>query len=416
MEADRNLSEEAVLIIGAGQAAAQTATSLRQGGFEGQIVIAGDEPFLPYQRPPLSKTYLKGELERENLYFKNSAWYEMQNVEVLTSTSIDSVSTVKQSAMTNDGRTIGFDHLVFATGSRNRRLPMKGAELENVFGLRDLSDVDALRPHVGPRKNLVIIGAGYIGLETAAVANSLGTNVTVLEAADRVLSRVTSPVISSFYEKLHNSHGVTIRTNCATSSINESEGKAVSVTLSNGDVLPCDALLIGIGILPNIEVAAEAGVACEDGILVDERGRTNLPGVYAAGDCAKRLIQPFSRLGRLESVHNAIEQGKQVAASILDKPSPKIDCPWFWSDQYNVKLQIAGLFTGYDDYVIRGDYESEKFAVFYFKNDVMLAADAINSPPEFMSAKRLISAKAKVSPSMIADMEHSLKDIIAEFI
>ena len=406
------MPKEKVLIIGAGQAAAQTAASLRQAGFEGKVTIVGDEPSLPYQRPPLSKAYLKGELEQERLYFKNAEWYKAQNVDVLTDTKVLSVDIKKNIAKTNTGKSIGFDHLVFATGSRNRQLPMDGVQLEHVFGLRDLADVDALRPHVGQDKNLVIIGAGYIGLETAAVATSLGADVTVLELAERVLARVTSPIISGFYEDLHSRHGVKIRTSCSATSINGKDGKVESVTLSTGETLLCDALLIGIGILPNIEIAKDAGITCEDGILVDETGRTNLPHIYAAGDCAKRLIQPYGRMGRLESVHNAIEQGKQVAAAITGKDAPRLDCPWFWSDQYNIKLQIAGLSTDYDNFVIRGNEKGEKFSVFYFKNDVLIAADAINSPPEFMTAKRLITAQAKVPPAWLADADRSLKSIM----
>ena len=409
------MSNETVLIVGAGQAAAQTSASLRQGGFEGAITIVGDEPSLPYQRPPLSKAYLKGDLEQERLYFKNTEWYTAQNVDVLTQTKVTSVDVKANTAKTETGKTLGFDHLIFATGSRNRQLPMEGAELGNVFGLRGLADIDALRPHVGADKKLVIIGAGYIGLETAAVANTLGTDVTVIELADRVLARVTSPTISAFYENLHRQHGVTIKTTCSTSSINGKDGKVKNVTLSTGEVLPCDALHIGIGVLPNIEIAKGAGVECDDGILVDENGRTNLSHVYAAGDCAKRRIMPYKRMVRLESVHNAIEQGKQVAAAILGKPAPKLDCPWFWSDQYNIKLQIAGLSTNYENFIIRGDERSEKFSVFYFKNDVLIAADAINSPPEFMTAKRLITAEAKVSPNWLADSDRSLKEIAAEF-
>ena len=409
------MSEERILIIGAGQAAAQTAASLRQNEFQGPITIIGDEPALPYQRPPLSKAYLKGELEADRLYFKNAEWYGAQNVEVKTNTVVTSIDIDAKTATSKSGEIFQFDQLVFATGSRNRQLPMDGAGLPNVFGLRDLADVDALRPHIGADKNLVIIGAGYIGLETAAVARSLGTHVTVLELADRVLARVTSPVISTFYEALHARHGVVIQTSASTTALNEKNRMVESVTLSSGDILPCDALLIGIGILPNIEIAEAAGIICEDGILVDENGRTNVPFVYAAGDCAKRLIQPYGRMGRLESVHNAIEQGKQVAAAICGKPASRLDCPWFWSDQYNIKLQIAGLSTGYDKYVVRGDLDSEKFAVFYFKDDVLIAADAINNPPAFMIAKRLISGKAKVPPNWLEDEDHTLKDIAIHF-
>ncbi len=409
------MTDQGVLIIGAGQAGSQVAASLRQGGFDGDITIVGDEPALPYQRPPLSKAYLKGELEEERLYLKPAEWYEAQQVRTITNESVSAVDVKKNTAVTSSGQTLNFDHLVFATGSRNRQLPLEGASLENVFGLRSLKDVDQLRPHVTKGKNLVIIGAGYIGLETAAVASGLGANVTVLELAERVLARVTSPVISAFYTKLHESHGVTITTKTSATSINSSGGAVESITLSDGQILPCDALLIGIGILPNIELAEEAGIACEDGILVDHEARTNIPHVFAAGDCAKRVIQPYNVSGRLESVHNAIEQGKKVAAAIIGKPMPKIDCPWFWSDQYDVKLQIAGLSSGYDNYVTRGAIEDKKFAVFYFKDDVLIAADAINSPPEFMTAKRLILAQAKADPDRLADSAQSLKEIAADF-
>jgi len=409
------MTNKRVLIIGAGQAGAQTATSLRQGGFEGAITIVGDESALPYQRPPLSKAYLKGEMEAERLYFKPSQWYETQNVNMITDCTVTSVNIEKNTADTSTGDTLSFDHLVFATGSRNRELPMEGAKLKNVFGLRSIDDVDHLRPHVKDGKNLVIIGAGYIGLETAAVARSLGTNVTVLELADRVLARVTSTLISEFYEELHRSHGVDIRTATSTQSINGKDGCVENLTLASGEILPCDALLIGIGILPNIEVALEAGIACEDGILVDAEARTNISHVYAAGDCAKRMILPYGRSGRLESVHNAIEQGKQVAASILGRPAPKLDCPWFWSDQYDIKLQIAGLSTEFDEFVVRGSIEDRKFAVFYFKDDVLIAADAINSAPEFMTAKKLILMGAKVSPETLGNSEVSLRDILKDY-
>ena len=409
------MTEKGVLIIGAGQAGSQTATSLRQDGFEGAITIVGDEPYLPYQRPPLSKAYLKGELEESRLYFKPAEWFETQNIDILTDCTVTDVNVETNIAKTSDGKTLNFDYLVFATGSRNRQLPLEGAQLENVFGLRSLKDVDDLRPHVTEGKNLIIIGAGYIGLETAAAANALGMKVTVLELADRVLARVTSPAISAFYSDLHTSHGVNIKTDTSAVAINGKDGKVASVTLSTGETLSCDALLIGIGILPNIELAVDAGITCEDGIVVDHDARTNIVHVYAAGDCAKRNILPYGRTGRLESVHNAIEQGKQIAAAILSKPTPKLDCPWFWSDQYDVKLQIAGLSTGYDNFIVRGSIDDKKFAVFYFKDDVLIAVDAINSPPEFMIAKRLILTKAKVSPEELSDTQQSLKEIAAAF-
>ena len=404
-----------VLIIGAGQAGSQTATSLRQGGFTGSITIIGDEPSLPYQRPPLSKAYLKGELEESRLYFKPAKWFDAQDVTIVTDCSVSSVDVNKNTATLSNGNKLSFDYLVFATGARNRELPMIGSRLKNVFGLRNLKDVDALRPHVTKGKNLLVIGAGYIGLETAAVANTLGMNVTVLELADRVLARVTGQTISEFYTKLHRSYGVTIKTGSSASSFNAKADKVESVTLSTGEIIPCDIVLIGIGILPNIELAQKAGITCQDGILVDDNARTNISHVYAAGDCAKRNILPYNRTGRLESVHNAIEQGKQVASAIIGNPTPKLDCPWFWSDQYDVKLQIAGLSTGYDNSVVRGSIEDKTFAVFYFKDDVLIGADAVNSAPEFMTAKRLIMTKSKTPPSWLADPERPLKDIVRQF-
>lgn len=403
------------MIIGAGQAGVQTAASLRLGGFKGNITILGDEPVLPYQRPPLSKAYLKGEMDGERLYLKPAEWYVAQNVNVQTGKRVTSVHPEKNIAITADGEKLNFDYLVFATGSRNRPLPIKGAGLQNVFGLRTLRNVDQLRPHVGTDKNLVIIGAGYIGLETAAVARALGAKVTVLELADRVLERVTSPIISTFYDGLHRSHGVDIKTSTNTAKINGKNGVVDSLTLSSGLTLPCDALLVGIGIVPNIELAADAGIACDDGILVDERSRTNIAHVFAAGDCAKRTILPYGHIGRLESVHNAIEQGKQVAAAILGKPLPKLDCPWFWSDQYDVKLQIAGVSTGYEEQIVRGSIKDNKFAVFYFKDKKLIAADAINSAPEFMIAKRLILDGTEIPPQLLGNNQCSLKEIVAHY-
>ena len=410
------MPEESVLIIGAGQAGAQTAASLRQGGFNGAITLIGDEPTLPYQRPPLSKAFLKGDMTETQLYLKPDEWYKAQNINIQTNTKVLSIDTVRNTAKTQSGEAIKFDNLVFATGSRNRQLALEGATSKNVFGLRGIRDVTLIRPHVGPGKNLVIIGAGYIGLETAAVANDLGTNVVVLELADRVLARVTSTLISEFYENLHRENEVDIRTNTQVSKINEKNGIVKSITLETGETLPCDSLLIGIGILPNTELAADAGILCNDGILVDANARTNIPHVYAVGDCAKRNITPFDRMGRLESVHNAIEQGKQAAAGILGTLQKSPDCPWFWSDQYNIKLQIAGLSTDYDNFVVRGSITDKKFAVFYFKNSELIAVDAINSAPEFMTAKKLILAKAAVPSELLSDETQSLKEITTRYL
>lgn len=409
------MTHERVLIIGAGQAGSQTATSLRQAGFEGQVTLLGEEPALPYQRPPLSKAYLKGQLDRDRLYLKPGDWYVNKNIEVITDARISRVDIEQKVAETDGGHSYRFDHLVFATGSRNRDIAIPGTNLNNVFGLRTLDDVDQLRPQVEEGRHLVIIGAGYIGLETAAAARSLGMTVTVLELGERVLARVTSPTISDFFEALHRENGVEIRTSVSVSEIADTDGQVSGVILSSGESLPCDAVLIGVGIVPNIELADAAGIRCEDGIVVDAEARTNIGHVFAAGDCTNRTIAPYQRAGRLESVHNAIEQGKQAAASIAGTPPPKIDCPWFWSDQYDVKLQIAGLSADFDSSVLRGSVADKKFAVFYFKQGTLIAVDAVNSPPEYLAARSLILNKDQVDPTILKDESYSMKDIAARY-
>ena len=401
-----------VLIIGAGQAAAQACASLRQFGFEGNITVIGDEAQLPYQRPPLSKAYMKGELAEERLYFKPEEWYETQNIACELGVRVTAVDRSSQTIQLQDGRTLPYDVLIFATGSRPRQLPIPGADLDGVFDLRSLSDVAEIQPHMVEGKKLVIIGAGYIGLEAAAVARQLGLDVTVLEMAERCLARVTSPVMSKFYEDEHRRHGVDIRTSARVTAI-EGSGSVTGVTLDSGDTIAADIVLVGIGILPNIELAAEAGIGCSDGILVDRDAKTNDPRIFAAGDCAKRPLVHYGRDGRLESVHNAIEQGKLAAAAIMGKPRPVEDCPWFWSDQYDLKLQIAGLSTDYDTYVVRGDPEDRKFAVFYLSDGKLIAVDAINSAPEFLASKKMIISGARLAPETLEDTTQSMKEIAA---
>lgn len=401
-----------VVIIGAGQAAAQACASLRQFGFEGNITVIGDEAHLPYQRPPLSKAYMKGELAEERLYFKPKEWYETQNIKCELGTRATAVDRANQVVALEDGRTLPYDALIFATGSRPRQLPIPGAELSGVFDLRSLGDVAEIQPNMVEGKKLVIIGAGYIGLEAAAVARQLGLDVTVLEMAERCLARVTSPVMSKFYEDEHRRQGVDIQTSARVTTIEGSDGVS-GVKLDSGDVIEADIVLVGIGILPNIELAEEAGIGCSDGILVDRDAKSNDPRIFAAGDCAKRPLIHYGRDGRLESVHNAIEQGKLAAAAIMGKPRPAEDCPWFWSDQYDLKLQIAGLSTDYDTYVVRGNPDDRKFAVFYLSDGKLIAVDAINSAPEFLASKKMIISGARLAPETLEDTTQSMKEIAA---
>ncbi|MEM9376365.1 MAG: FAD-dependent oxidoreductase [Pseudomonadota bacterium] len=407
-------ASEHVVIVGGGQAAAQACASLRQFGFSGSITLVGEEPALPYQRPPLSKAYMKGELAEERLYFKPSAWYEDQNITTVLSTRVAEIDRSAQEVILETGATLPYDALILATGSRPRRLPVDGADLEGVYDLRDLADVDRLRPHMVAGQKLVIVGAGYIGLEAAAVARQLGLDVTVLEMAERVLARVTSPIMSAFFDAEHKRQGAEIRTGAQLAALKGAASKVDKAVLADGTEIDADLVLVGIGILPNSEIAEAAGIACSNGILTDEDARTNDPRIFAAGDCAARPLVHYGRRGRLESVHNAIEQGKLAAAAITGKPRPAIDCPWFWSDQYDLKLQIAGLSDGYDEAVVRGDPEARKFAVFYLQNGKLIAVDAVNSPPEFLASKKLIMTGARLAPQTLSDTSQSMKEIAAQ--
>jgi len=405
-------SAENIVIIGGGQAAAQACASLRLFGFGGKITLIGDEAALPYQRPPLSKAYMKGEMSEERLYFRPADWYQSNDIEVLLSSRAVRIDRAARVVDLEGGKTITYDGLILSTGSRPRALPLPGAGLEGVFDLRDLAGVERIKPNMVAGKKLVIVGAGYIGLEAAAVARQLGLDVTVLEMADRVLARVTSPVMSDFFETEHRAQGVDIRTSARLASL-QGDGAVRAAVLADGTEIAADIVLVGIGILPNVELAQEAGLACANGILVDRDARTNDPRIFAAGDCTRRPLVHYGRDGRLESVHNAIEQGKLAAAAIMAKPRPNEDCPWFWSDQYDLKLQIAGLSEGYDEIVVRGAPEERKFAAFYLRQGRLIAVDAINSAPEFLASKRLIMSGASLAPETLSDTSISMKEIAA---
>ena len=399
-----------VVIIGAGQAGGQAAYSLRLGGYAGAITIIGDEPQPPYQRPPLSKAYLKGELDADRLFLKPVEYYPEHGVDLLTGVPATRVDLDARTVELSSGVAVGWDKLVIATGSRPRRLSVEGADLAGILELRTLADVDRLKAVAHPDARLVVVGAGYIGLEAAAVASQLGLKVTVLEAMPQVLSRVAGPEIGQFYNRIHRSAGVDVRTGARLVGF-EGAGNVTGVKLEDGEVIPADAVLVGVGVLPNMELAAEAGLVCGNGIVVDEQMRTSDPNVYAIGDVAWRPLVHYGREGRLESVHNAIEGGKIVAASILGAAMPSLEVPWFWSDQYDLKLQTAGLWTGADERIMRGDPQSRSFAVFYLKEGRVIAVDAVNAAPEYLVGKKLVAAQATVAPGELADKSISMKDI-----
>lgn len=401
---------ETVLVIGAGHAAGQLVSTLRHQGYDGRIVLAGEEPWVPYQRPPLSKKYLAGELERSRLYFKPPGFYEDPQVDLRLSTRVARLDTDARRAELEGGGDIDWDQCVIATGSRVLHLQVPGADLPGIHYLRTIDDVDAIRARFVRGARLTVVGAGYIGLEVAAVAAAAGLEVTVLEMAERVMSRVVPPAVSDFYESEHRRHGVNLRLGQGVSGF-DGDARVEAVTTAAGERVATDFVVAGIGIEPVTEIAAAAGLACDDGILVDEYCRTRVDGVYAIGDCTRHPNSIYGRQLRLESVQNALEQARTAAAGICGEPVAYNQVPWFWSDQYDLKLQIAGLSEGYDQIVTRGDPASRTFACFYLAEGRLLAVDAVNSPREFMLAKPLIAAGATPAPEALADPGVSLKEL-----
>jgi 3-phenylpropionate/trans-cinnamate dioxygenase ferredoxin reductase subunit len=403
-------SPQRIVIIGAGQAGGQAAYSLRLGGFVGEITIVGDEPAPPYQRPPLSKAYLKGEMDAERLFLKPLEYYAEHGVELITGDAATAIDLSAKTVALSGGRQLSWDRLVIATGARPRKLSLAGVELQGVSELRTLADVDRIKQAAVAGARLVVVGAGYIGLEAAAVGAQLGMKVTVLEAMPQVLSRVAGPEIGAFYTRVHREAGTDIRLGARIEAF-EGIGSVSGVRLADGEIIPADFVLVGVGVLPNMELALAAGLTCGNGIVVDAQMRTSHPDVFAAGDVAWRPLVHFDREGRLESVHNAIEGGKLAAAAILSAAQPAIEAPWFWSDQFDLKLQTAGLWTGADETVVRGDPGTRAFAVFYLKEGRLIAVDAVNSAPEYIVGKKLVAAKAKVAPAELVDKSISMKDI-----
>jgi 3-phenylpropionate/trans-cinnamate dioxygenase ferredoxin reductase subunit len=402
---------ETALILGGGQAGGQAAASLRQEGFGGRILLIGAEPLPPYQRPPLSKAFLAGELPKERLLIKPEAFYRQAEVKSLLGVAATSLDAQAKRLTLDDGQQLAFDQLLFATGGRPRQLDCPGADHPRLHYLRTVADVDQMRPAFVAGARLVIIGAGYIGLEVAAVAAKRGLRVTVLEAAPRVLARVTSPEVSEFFQRIHAQAGVEIRCNTGVARI-EGTADLARVITDDGEGLDAELVLAGIGLLPNVELAQAAGIACDNGILVDELGNTSAAGILAAGDCANHPNAIYACRFRLESVHNAIEQAKTAAATMAGKHKPYAQVPWFWSDQYDIKLQTAGMNRGYDRVVVRGDPATRSFAVFYLLGKRLLAVDAINRPAEFILARTLIPRQGTVDAARLADDAVPVKDLL----
>ena len=400
---------ERVVIIGAGQAGCQAVATLRAEGFAGAIAMVGDEPFAPYQRPPLSKTYLMGTMERDRLFLKPDAFYEQAQCQTITGVPAVSINRDAGEVSLADGRVLGYDKLLIATGSRVRKIRIPGADLAGLHYLRSIADVDALRPAFQSARTLVVVGGGYIGLEVAAVARKYDLAVTVIEALDRVMARAVSRPVSEFYERVHREAGVVFHMNTAVEGF---EGRErLTGVRAGGRVFAADIALVGIGVVPNSEIARDAGLDCDDGIRVDKFCATADPAIFAAGDCTRHHGRNGDLI-RLESVQNAIDQAKHAALAMVGRPAPYGEVPWFWSDQYDLKLQIAGLAKPDDRIVMRGDPASRKFAVFHLRAGAVAAVEAVNAAPEYMIGRKLIAEGSHVAPERLADTAIPMKNIV----
>ena len=405
--------EQTCVIIGASHAGGQCAISLRQAGWTGKITLIGEEKYLPYHRPPLSKDFLSGGKDLAEITIRPASTYETAKVDCILGNGAVSIDPKAKKVTLRDGQEFGYDKLVLCTGARPTPLPIQGADLGNVFYLRNADDVLAIKAQVKAGKKAVIIGGGYIGLETAASLTKQGMSVCVLEMADRILQRVTAPIMSSFYKRIHREEGVEIREQCAANEIVKT-ANGLKVIASDGEY-EGDMVIVGIGVLPNVELAKNAKLRVGNGIEVNEYCQTSAPDIYAAGDVTWHYNPIYERHFRLESVPNATDQAKTIAGHIVGKDKPYNALPWFWSDQFDLKLQIAGLSNGFDDVVVRGDVEnSRSFAAFYFKGDKLLAVDAVNRPQEYMFGKRMIVMGKTIDKKALANEETALKTLMSK--
>lgn len=403
------MSRPVVAIVGNGQAGFQAASSLRQEGFAGRIVLFGDEPFLPYQRPPLSKSYLAGDSGLAELWLRPEAYYEKQDIDLFIGESVAAIDRRAGALRSARDSEFAFDHLILATGARFRPLVVPGAELDGVLPLRTLADADALRERLARAREVVVVGAGFIGLEFAAVAIAAGAAVHIVEVTHHPMGRVVSAPTSRFFTAAHEGWGAAISLGTGVARILGASGRVAAVETTDGRHLPADLVLVCIGVVPNAELAGAAGLATDNGVAVDEYLATDDPAISAIGDCAS-FPTPFA-LGRvrLESVQNAADQARSVAARLAGKPAPYQKVPWFWSDQGDLKLQIAGITAGHDACVLRGDPESRRFSVFCFREGRLLGVESINRPADHIAARRLLAGAPALSPDQAADADYDLK-------
>ena len=399
------------VIIGAGHGGGTAAAMLRQNGYADTITLIGEEPHAPYQRPPLSKGWLKGEVDGDGLLLRPRDWYAEANVDLRTSTRVVHIDRAAKTVTLSTDEVLAYDKLIIATGARARKLVLPGSDLKGFLELRTIEDAEAIKAWFKPGFRLAIIGGGYVGLEVAASARKLGAEVDVLEREDRLLARVAGPVLSTFFREVHEEQGVNFHFGVSVEGFEGLDGQVSGIRLTGAPVVHCDAVLVGIGAIPNDDLARDAGLVCDNGVVVDANARTSDPDIFALGDMTQRPMPLYGRSVRLESVPNALEQARQAAAAICGKPEPKPEAPWFWSDQYDLKLQIAGMPFDVDQIVVRGDPATRKFAVFHLSAGRVQAVEAINSAPDFMIGKQWLVSRREVDPVRLADPAIPIKEV-----
>ena len=401
-----------VLVVGGGHAGANTAFALRKDGFEGEITIISDESYLPYHRPPLSKDFLKQNIAIEKLSFKSADFYKEQKININLNTRIDAIDLESNLVKTKDA-SFEFNYLVFATGASPRLLQMENADSKNLFYLRQISDVLSLHKQITAAKEIILIGGGYIGLEVASAMIELGLKVTILEAEERILKRVTSPEVSKFYNDFHSNKGVEVICNAKVNNLNAENQMIHSVSLESGESLAADIVLVGIGAIPNTQLADSMGIECSNGIRTDQYCRTSIPNILAVGDCASSFNALFNQEFRLESVPNALAQSKVASSSIIGNELFNNELPWFWSDQYDLKLQMAGLSSGYDECHIIGDINSAEFIACYGKDGHLIAVDSVNQSKQFMLFKKALGNGFQLEMNLIKDKNFQPESIFS---
>ena len=403
-----------VIIVGGGHGGAQAAIALRQNGYAGPVTIIGREEEPPYERPPLSKEYMAGEKEFERIYIRPRAFWQEKQVDLLLGRSVEAVDPAAKTVKLDDGTERSYESLIWAAGGDPRRLPLLGGELKGVHCVRNRADADAIMAELTGVEQVVVIGGGYIGLEAAAVLTKLGKKVVLLEALPRVLARVAGPELSEIYEAEHRAHGVDLRTGVSIDALEGEDGNVTGVRLADGSVIPAQMVIVGIGIIPSVEPLLAAGAKGGNGIEVDEYCRTSLPDIYAIGDCAAHANSfAGGAIIRLESVQNANDQATVAAKTICSAdPQPYKATPWFWSNQYDLKLQTVGLSTGHDATVLRGDPATRSFSVIYLKDGKVVALDCVNMVKDYVQGRKLVEAGATIAADRLADSSVPLKDLL----